>query len=59
MTGEWRYLVTWPTFPNPTPAMDERGEVMTFATRKEAIRYGEDHGMPYPADNVTRRKVKG
>lgn len=56
MSAEWCFVPTWPTFPEPTPAMDYDGEVVTFDNRQDAIRYAEENGMPYPEDNVQRRK---
>lgn len=52
MSADKRYVAAWPTYPEPTPLRDDNGEVVTFPTRQEAIRYADRQGVPYPADNV-------
>ena len=52
MSADKRYVASWPTYPMPTPLGNHDGEILTFPTRQEAIRYAEEAGVPYPADNV-------
>lgn len=47
-----RYVVAWPTYPVPSPLRNDEGEVLTFPTRREAVRYGKAQGVPFPHDNV-------